>query len=139
MRVALIEAGLLWAAAAAAVGYNIESLKPYWSLYALIALTAVAMGLRNATVRQLKVPDLTTTVLTLTLTGLAADSHFAGGTNTNWQRRIGSVLAIFVGAAVGAFLIVKSGLVLPLILAGAVVVATTVAYSMHVAARSCAK
>jgi hypothetical protein len=36
-----------------------------------------AMGFRNATVRQLKVPDLTTTVLTLTITGLAA----GGGPN----------------------------------------------------------
>jgi hypothetical protein len=33
-------------------------------LYAAIGLTAIAMGLRNATVRRLKVPDLTTTVLT---------------------------------------------------------------------------
>ncbi|MER6981071.1 YoaK family protein, partial [Streptomyces carpinensis] len=46
--------------------------------YALIALTAFAMGLRNATVIKLGVPDLTTTVLTRTLTGLAADSR-AGG------------------------------------------------------------
>ena len=41
---------------------------------AVIALLAVAMGVRNATVRRLAVPDLTTTVLTMTLTGLAADS-----------------------------------------------------------------
>ncbi len=30
---------------------------------------------RNVTVRKMAVPDLTTTVLTLTITGLAADSH----------------------------------------------------------------
>ncbi len=47
--------------------------------YTLIALTAFAMGLRNATVRKLGVPDLTTTVLTMTLTGLASDSRVAGG------------------------------------------------------------
>jgi hypothetical protein len=29
------------------------------------------------------VPDLTTTVLTLTITGIAADSHLAGGGNPN--------------------------------------------------------
>jgi uncharacterized membrane protein YoaK (UPF0700 family) len=40
--------------------------------FALIAVVAVAMGLQNATVRALGVPDMTTTVLTLTLTGLAA-------------------------------------------------------------------
>ena len=48
----------------------------------VIALLAVAMGIRNATVRRLAVPDLTTTVLTMTLTGLAADSKLAGG----WRR-----------------------------------------------------
>ena len=46
------------------------------------------MGLRNATVRRLAVPDLTTTVLTLTLTGFAADLSFAGGNNPRSLRRI---------------------------------------------------
>src|SRR5438876_12016590 len=36
--------------------------------YGLIVLLALAMGLQNATARFLAVPDLTTTVLTLTLT-----------------------------------------------------------------------
>ena len=31
------------------------------------------MGIQNATVRRLAVPDITTTVLTMTLTGIAAD------------------------------------------------------------------
>jgi uncharacterized membrane protein YoaK (UPF0700 family) len=39
-----------------------------------IALLASAMGIQNASVRKLGVADMTTTVLTLTLTGLAADS-----------------------------------------------------------------
>jgi hypothetical protein len=37
------------------------------------------MGLRNAIVRKPAVPDMTTTVLTLTITSLAADSSLAGG------------------------------------------------------------
>jgi hypothetical protein len=36
-------------------------------------------GLPNATVRRLAVPDLTTTVLTQTLTGLASESWLAPG------------------------------------------------------------
>jgi hypothetical protein len=47
--------------------------------YVVIALLAAALGLQNATVRRLAVPDITTTVLILTLTGLAADSWLAGG------------------------------------------------------------
>ena len=46
----------------------------------IVALLAFGMGIRNAAVRRIAVPDLTTTVLTLTLTGLAADSRLAGGT-----------------------------------------------------------
>jgi uncharacterized membrane protein YoaK (UPF0700 family) len=47
--------------------------------YALIVPLAIAMGIQNATARRLAVPDLTTTVLTMTLTGVAADSRLAGG------------------------------------------------------------
>jgi uncharacterized membrane protein YoaK (UPF0700 family) len=75
------------------------------ALLIAISLTAIAMGFRNATVRKLAVADLTTTVLTLTLTGIAADSHLAGGANPRWQRRIGSVLAMFSGALVGVVLL----------------------------------
>ena len=39
--------------------------------YTLITLLAVGLGLQNATARRLAVPDLTTTVLTLTITGTA--------------------------------------------------------------------
>lgn len=136
LRVAFLEAGLFWAAALAAIGYDINTLAPTWSLYALIALTAVAMGLRNATVRQLRVPDMTTTVLTLTLTGLAANSNLAGGANPNWQRRIGGVLSVFVGAVIGAVLILHSGLVIPLIVTGLVVVVATISYALHPASQS---
>ena len=90
---AIIEAALLAAAALIALGYDHETLTPRYGLYAIIALTALAMGYRNATIRQLKIPDITTTVLTLTLTGLAADSAVGGGTNANWGRRVASVAA----------------------------------------------
>jgi uncharacterized membrane protein YoaK (UPF0700 family) len=46
---------------------------------AVIALLAMGMGTRNAVVRALGVPDLTTTVLTMTLTALAAESPPFGG------------------------------------------------------------
>jgi len=77
--------------------------------YALIVLLALAMGAQNATARRLGVPDLTTTVLTLTLTGLAADSTFASGKNPNRGRRILATMTMFLGAAVGAFLVLHVG------------------------------
>jgi uncharacterized membrane protein YoaK (UPF0700 family) len=71
----------------------------------LIILIAAAMGIQNAASRALGVPDLTTTVLTLTITGIAADSRLAGGTNSRAGRRIVSALSMFVGALVGAVLV----------------------------------
>jgi uncharacterized membrane protein YoaK (UPF0700 family) len=71
----------------------------------VIALLALGMGVRNVTVRQLAVPDLTTTVLTMTLTGLAAESAFAGGDGTGTIRRTSAVVAMLVGALVGALLL----------------------------------
>src|SRR3989442_8460435 len=100
---------LLCAALAAAVGTRAA----LSALYGVIMLTALAMGVRNATVRKLALPDLTTTVLTLTLTGLAADSALAGGANPRAWRRAASVLSMFLGAAAGA-LLVRHSLVLPL-------------------------
>ena len=77
--------------------------------YTLIVLLALAMGLQNAAARRLAVPDMTTTVLTLTLTGLAADSPLVGGKNPNSARRLMATLTMFVGAAIGAVLIFQTG------------------------------
>jgi uncharacterized membrane protein YoaK (UPF0700 family) len=70
--------------------------------FATIALLAAALGVQNSTVRHLGAPDLTTTVLTLTLTGLAADSALAGGAGAKPHRRLGSVAAMLAGAAASA-------------------------------------
>ena len=101
----LLEILLLTAASLCAIGYQGNVTEPSVRLLALIALTALAMGTRNAAVRKLAIPDLTTTVLTLTLTGIAADSSLAKGNNVRFARRIGAVLAMFSGAALGAVVI----------------------------------
>ena len=87
----------------------------------VIVLTAVAMGLRNAVVRKLAVPDLTTTVLTLTVTGLAADSVLAGGVAPRSSRRMLSILAMGSGALVGTMLLRLFGMWVALIVAAFVV------------------
>jgi len=93
----------------------------------VIALLALAMGTRNATVRGLGVPDLTTTVLTMTLTGLAAESPLAGGTGRGSARRVAAVASMLFGALAGALLL-KTSLVLPLALAAALALATWLLY-----------
>jgi len=76
--------------------------------YAAVAVLAAGMGIQNATARALAVPDLTTTVLTLTLTGLSADSALGSGRRTPPWRRIASVVAMLAGAAVGALLVLDA-------------------------------
>jgi uncharacterized membrane protein YoaK (UPF0700 family) len=95
--------------------------------YSLITLLALAMGLQNATARRLGVPDLTTTVLTLTLTGLAADSTLAGGKNPHPGRRLLATATMFLGAAVGAFLVFRVGVFAVLALALALLVLNGIA------------
>jgi uncharacterized protein YkwD len=75
--------------------------------YALVVLLAIAMGIQNTTARQLAVPDLTTTVLTTTLTGVAADSPLAGGHGSKLGRRALSVAAMLLGALIGGLLVLK--------------------------------
>jgi uncharacterized membrane protein YoaK (UPF0700 family) len=102
--------------------------------YALIVVLAGAMGVQNSSVRRLAVPDLTTTVLTLTVTGIGADSAFGGGTGSKSGRRLISVAAMFLGALAGAALILHVHVAVPLIIALAIVV--VVAGVSHVAGRS---
>jgi uncharacterized membrane protein YoaK (UPF0700 family) len=88
---------------------------------ALIVLLALGMGIQNSSVRQLAVPDLTTTVLTLTVTGIAADSALGGGKGSKSGRRLVSVAAMFLGALLGAALILHVHVALPLVIAAALV------------------
>ncbi len=51
--------------------------------YGLIVVLSLATGVQNASIRKLAVPDLTTTVLTMTVTGIGADSTLGGGKAPN--------------------------------------------------------
>ena len=124
-RALAIEVSLVLAAAILAAAIDVRP--GALSGDAVIALLAFAMGVRNATVRRIGVPDLTTTVLTMTLTGLAADSPVFGGSGKGSARRIAAVLAMLIGALVGALLL-KVSLVLPLAVAGALALVTWLVY-----------
>lgn len=71
----------------------------------VVAILGCAFGLQNSTVRRMAVADLTTTVLTLTVTGLAADSKVAGGPGAKPVRRVASIVTMLAGAAAGALLV----------------------------------
>ncbi|MDJ0343386.1 YoaK family protein [Streptomyces sp. H10-C2] len=99
--------------------------------YLLIVLLGWAMGGQNAAVRRLAVPDLNTTVLTMTVTGIAADGRLAGGTASKIGTRGLSVAAMFLGALAGAILIRHTAVSLPLLIAGLTLAGTAAVMSGH--------
>jgi uncharacterized membrane protein YoaK (UPF0700 family) len=105
----------------------------FWS-DVVIGLLALAMGVRNATVRRIGVPDLTTTVLTLTLTGLAADLRHPRTNLTASARRLFAVLAMLIGALVGA-LVLKTSPAWVLALAAVLATITGARYLTHPSSR----
>ncbi|MCW2704287.1 MAG: hypothetical protein JWQ37_2282 [Blastococcus sp.] len=121
---------LVGAAAAATVAGALRPDRP--SRLVLLALLGIAMGLQNATVRRLAIPDLTTTVLTQMLTGLAADSSVAGGSNPRSLRRIGAVVAMLVGALAGGALTLHEGLPTALAVTAVVFAVVTVGFAVVV-------
>jgi uncharacterized membrane protein YoaK (UPF0700 family) len=126
--VALIEAVLLFvgvgllAGAGGTPGSGLAS--------AVAAPAAVALGLQNSAVRRLAVPDLTTTVLTMTLTGIAADVRSAGRPVVT--RRVLAVLTMFVGALAGTLLVLHAGLAWALLPAPVLLVAVVVVLAVAV-------
>jgi uncharacterized membrane protein YoaK (UPF0700 family) len=89
-------------------------------------MLAVGLGMQNAVVRRLAVPDMTTTVLTMTLTGIAADVRY-GKPNPAFTRRLLAVVTMLVGAVGGAELVLHVTASAALALAIAVLAIVTAA------------
>jgi len=121
----LLEAGLLLGAGVVSIGAETATDAPSRTAYVAIGLTAAAMGFRTMTVRQLAVTDMTTTVLTQTLTAVAGESWLAGGQNPRAGRRVAAVVLMFAGAAVGTLLL-RYGPAVPLIVSAACVLTASV-------------
>ncbi len=85
--------------------------------YALIVPLAMAMGIQNAAVRRVNVPGLRTTLLTLTITGMAADPASRRAGVAEIRRGLISILAMFLGALIGGLLVMNSELWIPIAVA----------------------
>ncbi|MEU6852040.1 YoaK family protein [Actinacidiphila alni] len=114
-----------------AVGLVVDLPASGWSRWSLVVVLGLAMGGQNAVVRKLAVPDLTTTVLTLTITGVAADSRLASGATGRAGRRLLSAAAMFLGALLGAALVGHGHPAVVLLVAGAALVAVAGALLPH--------
>lgn len=92
--------------------------------YVIVVLLALGLGLQNAAVRHLAVPDMTTTVLTMALTGIGSDLRKRDGAAV--LRRLSSVVAMFLGAILGTVVVLHSGVVATLVLVAALFAAILV-------------
>jgi len=107
--------------------------------YALLVPMAVSMGLQNAAAQLLAVPELTTTVLTRTLTGIATELGLLGhpgGIGPTFLRRLVSVAAMLLGALAGGLLVLHVSVAAALALAAALVL--VVAIAAHLLSRPAA-
>jgi uncharacterized membrane protein YoaK (UPF0700 family) len=102
---AAIEFVLVVAACAVAAVTNAPMSSPVRDVIA--ALLALSMGVQNAVARRLAVPDMTTTVLTMTLTGIAADVR-SGSYRPALLRRLSAVATMLGGGVLGAWLVLHT-------------------------------
>jgi len=99
----------------------------------LIVPMALAMGVQNATAQRLAVPELTTTVLTKTLTGIVSEARVAGGEGSKLGRRSIAVAAMLAGAIAGGLLVLHVSIAAAL--GAACAVALGVGIAVHVLVR----
>ena len=122
----MVEALLVALAAATAAGLAPDVLADL-RVFVVIGLLGMAMGLRNATVRSLAAPAVTTTVLTSTITSLAADAGGVGQGLTRRAWQVATIAALLLGAVTGA-LLVQISLFLPLLLVAGLIAVAAISY-----------
>jgi uncharacterized membrane protein YoaK (UPF0700 family) len=102
--------------------------------YPVLALISAAMGMQLACVREIGVQEITTTVLTTTLSTFIVDLRPSNWRATPGQLRVLAILVEVAGALVGALFILNVATWTSLCLA-AVIVASVVAFA-HVGSRN---
>jgi uncharacterized membrane protein YoaK (UPF0700 family) len=101
---------------------------------ALAALLAAALGIQNAVARKIAVPELTTTVLTMTITGLGADfralvtGQGEGRTVARaiLARRLLAIATMVAGGMTSAWLVLDVSAIAALSLAAALLAVTAI-------------
>jgi uncharacterized membrane protein YoaK (UPF0700 family) len=91
----------------------------------MIVLLAMSMGAQLAVIRYLKVPDLLTVVLTMTITGAIVERKRGLG-DPAMLRRGFCLLAFLVGALTSALLILNVGISAALIFGYVIIIACTI-------------
>jgi uncharacterized membrane protein YoaK (UPF0700 family) len=102
---------------------------------AMVVLLAMSMGDQLAAIRFLKVPDLLTVVLTMTITGVLTERK-RGWHDPAMVRRGLCLVAFAIGAPSGALLVLYVGVAAALSFGLAIIIATTIA--AHLVSRTAA-
>jgi uncharacterized membrane protein YoaK (UPF0700 family) len=105
--VVLLVGGVL--AIGIATTWTVIGTLPQPVLLVLTFLLASVMGAQVSAVKPIGNSDVTTIVVTNTLANLARDSRLAGGGRENWAPRLLAVIAMGVGAGIGALIIHLAG------------------------------
>jgi uncharacterized membrane protein YoaK (UPF0700 family) len=107
--------------------------------YGLLIPMSAAMGIQNAAAQLLAVPELTTTVLTRTLTGIATELGVLGhprAIGSTFARRLVAVAAMLLGALAGGLLALHVSAAAAL--APAIALVLAVGLTAHLRSRSSA-
>ncbi|WP_230597371.1 YoaK family protein [Rhodococcoides fascians] len=89
---------------------------------AIASVIAVDMGAQALAARFLAVKDMTTVVVTSTITSLAGESFVGQGPGRLFNRRLWAILVLFVGAVIGALLL-RVDIAIPVLLGAALTAA----------------
>ena len=98
---------------------------PEWALLVITFVLASTMGAQVSAVKPIGNSDVTTIVVTNTVANLARDSRLGGGHGQPWMPRLLAIVAMGLGAALGAALIHLFGGGAALLAAAAVFAAGT--------------
>jgi uncharacterized membrane protein YoaK (UPF0700 family) len=90
------------------------------------------MGVQACVARKVAIADMTTVVVTSTLTSLAAETWTRGGREALWNRRLGAIVLIFLGAVIGALILAVTGVAVALTLAAVLSLVVTSAGHRYV-------
>lgn len=121
----LLTAGCIALTGTAAISLIVEDVGHQSIRVTVAALIAMHMGSQALIARHLGVRDMTTVVITSTMTSLAGESLVGKQRPRLLNRRLGAVLAMFAGAAIGVLLL-QIHLSVPIGLGIAITAAVTV-------------
>ncbi|MGY1813383.1 YoaK family protein [Blastococcus sp. SYSU D00820] len=130
---------LALAAAGAAVLFAVVPHAPEALVVGVTVALSAGMGMQAVVARRFGVPDVSTVVLTMTLTSWVSESRAGGGTGEHSLRRGGAVVLMAAGALAGGGLLLLGDAVALAAAAGVVVVGLVVMARVHLQDRRAAR